>query len=88
MSSPASDVFREELAYFEEHCEELLRDHEGKFALVKGRELIDTFDTAENAYVAGVERFGNEPFLVKPIVQQEPTAQVPVLSLGLLSAHP
>ncbi len=48
--------------------------------------MIGTFDTAENAYVAGVERFGNVPFLIKQIVEKEPVGHIPALTLGLVRA--
>lgn len=81
-------ILREELKFFESRRAEWLERHEGKFALIKGSTLVDTFDTAENAYVAGVQQFGNVPFLVKQIVRQERTERLPALSLGLLRAHP
>lgn len=52
------------------------------------RSLLGTFDTAEAAYVEGVHRFGNTPFLIKEILPEEPVAHLPALSLGLLRAHP
>jgi len=80
------DVLREELAFFEEKRHELVKTYLGKFALVKGRNLIDTFTTFPEAYTKGVELFGLEPFLVKPILPEEPKHAVPVLSLHLLHA--
>ena len=77
-----------ELKYFNDHREKWLVDHKGKYALVKGQELVGTFDTAENAYVEGVRRFGNTAFLVKQILDEEPVVHVPALTLGLLSARP
>jgi hypothetical protein len=75
-----------ELAYFEEHRQELLQHHEGKFALVKGRELVGTFTTFAEAFEAGVARFGNVPFLIKPVTAAESLAQAPALYTGVLSA--
>ena len=77
-----------ELKFFNANRAKWLADHKGKFVLVKGEELVGAFDTAENAYVEGVGRFGNTPFLVKQILDEEPVLHVPVLTLGLLSAHP
>ena len=78
----------EERAFFDAHREQLLKEHPGKFALIKGHELIGAFDSDENAYTEGVERFGNSPFLVRRIEEQDPTAQFPALTFGLLRAHP
>lgn len=75
-----------ELTFFYAHRDEWLKDHREKWALVKGEELVDTFDSAENAYEAGVERYGTESFLVKQIIESDPVAEIPVLSIGLLSS--
>lgn len=75
-----------ELMWFQEHKDELLRNYEGKFALVKGQKLIDTFTTAEEAYTRGVALFGTDPFLIKQITREEQVAQIPSLMLGLMNA--
>ncbi len=80
------EVLQEELAFFEQKRPELVKTHLGKFALVKGRTLVDTFTTFQEAYAKGVELFGPEPFLVKPILPEEPKHAIPVLSLHLLHA--
>ena len=79
---------QEELEFFGANRDKLLVEHQGKFALIKGSELIGTFDTEENAYEAGVARFGNNPFLIKQVLETEPSVRFPALSLGLLRAHP
>jgi hypothetical protein len=78
------DPLQEELAFFEAHRDQLLKDHLGKFALIKGSELIGTFDTDENAYEKGVERFGRAPFLIRRIEATNPTAEFPALTFGLV----
>ena len=79
---------QEERAFFDANRDKLLREHAGKFALIKGAELIGTFDTDETAYTEGVDKFGNSPFLVRKIEETDPTAQFPALTFGLLRAHP
>ena len=44
-----------------------LKQHEGKFVLIKGEEIIDTFTSYEDAIKEGYQRFKLEPFLVKQI---------------------
>ena len=77
----------QELAYFEANRTRWLSEYADKFVLIKGTELVGTFDTAENAYTAGLERFGNTVFLIKQVLSEEPVAYVPALSLGLIRAH-
>ena len=56
-----------ELETFEKKLPELKAEHEGKFALVHGDELVDVFTSYEDAIEAGYSRFGLDPFLVKQI---------------------
>lgn len=76
-----------ELAYFSQNKDRLLAAHEGKFALVKDDEFVGAYDTAENAYQAGVTRFGDASFLVKQVVRAEQVYTNHALSMGLLRAH-
>jgi hypothetical protein len=44
-----------------------LKEHEGKFVLIKGDEIVDYFAAYEDAIKAGYQRFKLEPFLVQQI---------------------
>ena len=48
-----------------------LKEHEGKYALVHGNDLVDVFITYEDALKEGYQKFKLEPFLVKRIESQE-----------------
>ena len=81
-------MLEQELEYYESIKETLLKHYKGKFALIKGQELIGTFDTDRQVYTEGVERFGSEEFLARPITEEESVAKYPALTLGLLTdAH-
>jgi hypothetical protein len=57
-----------EIEYYNELRPELLKEHgEGKFVLIKGRELLGVFDTNEEAYSAGFDAYGFVSFLLRPI---------------------
>ncbi len=58
-----------ELATFLRALPKLLEDgHEGRHALVKGDEVFSVWDTFEDGYQAGRERFAwGEQFLVQPV---------------------
>jgi len=60
-------ALEKELETFERKLPELKAEHEGKFALVHGDELVDVFSSYEDAIKAGYSRFGLSPFLVKQI---------------------
>jgi len=83
-----ANMLDEELAFFSANKNQWLQEHKGKFALVKGSQLIGVYDSPENAYVEAVKRFGNSPVLIKQISEDEQEIQIPALTLGLLSAHP
>jgi len=73
-----------ELKYFTDHKEELLRHHEKQFVLIKGDQFAGAYTTEAEAYKAGLEKFGNKPFLIKQVLKEETVAHFPALTLGLL----
>jgi hypothetical protein len=80
-------ALEKELALFEKMKPELLKNHEGKFALIHGEEFLGTYDSAENAYAEGVKRFGRETFLVKKISATAEVYRNQALALGLMHAR-
>ena len=79
-------ILTEEYAYFAEIRAELLKEQEGRYALIKGKKLIGVFDTDTDAYQVGVMQFGNEVFLIVRISQEDENYWIPTLELGLLDA--
>jgi hypothetical protein len=77
-----------EIAYFDEIKQHLLDSAEGKYALILGRHLEGTFDSAENAYSAGILKFEQEQFLVRKVTRTEQVFTNHALSHGLLNVHP
>jgi hypothetical protein len=47
-------------------------DHEGKFVLIHGTEVVDFYSTYEDAIKVGYAKFGLDPFLVKQVSRMEP----------------
>jgi hypothetical protein len=76
-----------EIKHFESHKDEWLEHYQNKYALVKGEQLIDTFDTIEAAYRAGVEKFKTEPFLIRKIQKEEPVQYFSSLTPGITNAN-
>jgi len=75
-----------ELRFFDEHREELLQQHAGKYALIKGETLHGAFDTQENAYEHGVDLFGPDEFLIKQVLPEDPVEDLTSHILGLTHA--
>ena len=55
-----------ELKTYKEKLNEL-KEFEGKFVLIKGNSVVDTYTSYEDAIKEGYSKFGLEPFLVKQI---------------------
>jgi hypothetical protein len=64
-------ALEKELATYNAKLAEL-KQHEGKFVLIHGEEVVDTFASYEDAIKEGYKKFGLEPFLVKQILAIEP----------------
>jgi hypothetical protein len=80
-------MLEKERKYFSEHLAELISQYSGKFVVVKGDELIGTFNTIEDALGEGARRFGLQPFLVRQVTTAEVTEiNIPALTLGILRA--
>lgn len=48
----------------------LLRDHKGKFALLRDGQVVEFFDTAGMAQIAGIERFDDALFSVQKVIEE------------------
>lgn len=81
-----NDKLAQEIATFEKHRADLEKSHPGKFVLIKGDEVLGTFDTFENAAAEGVRLFPKEDFLIRQI--GAPVAQLsPAIVYGLTGVH-
>jgi len=76
-----------ELEFFEKIRAKLLETNEGQFALIKGEEFIEAFTTEEQAYIAGVQKYGVDSFLIKKIRKEDMVHSIPALHAGLFNAH-
>lgn len=77
-------ALQEELRFFEKNKLEYLKHYQGQFVLIKDKRLIGSYTTEEEAYKAGIEQFGNTPFLIKRVVKEEPINVIPALMVGLI----
>ena len=76
-----------ELAFYKDQKTELLKHHEGQFALIKDKKLIGTYTTWEEAFKDGVKRLGNVPFLIRLVQEKDEIVQFPALAVGVISAR-
>jgi len=78
---------KEELGYFVSVKEELLKHYKGQFALIKGKELIGTYTTWEEAFNNGIKQLGNVPFLIRQVQEKDEVVQFPALAVGAINAR-
>jgi hypothetical protein len=83
MTISGTITLQTELDQFERLRLSLLDRASGRFALVKGRDLVDTFGSEAEAIREGYRRFGNEPFLVKHIVEADVPLNFTSFNLGM-----
>jgi hypothetical protein len=62
----------EEIATYGDHRPQLLREHLGRFVLIKGADILGIFPDYSTALREGYRRFGVVPFLVRQIADPEP----------------
>ena len=67
------NLLSEEIKTYIENKEVLLRDSSGKFVLIKEDKIIGVYDTRNDAIKVGIDKFGNQPFLVKKISEIDET---------------
>lgn len=80
-------ALEEEREFYLSRKAELLQHHKDQFALIKGRTFVGAFTTAEEAFKEGVRRFGNQPFLIQQVKEQDDIVQHPALSVGVISVN-
>jgi len=83
MSRSEAITLQSELDFFENHRLELVDRASGKYALVKGSELVGVFETETEAIRAGYQRFANDGFLVKQIVEADVPLKFTSFDLGV-----
>lgn len=85
MVNITKNVLTEELRLYSKEKKNFLKSYRGQFVLIKGQKLVGSFTTEAEAYKVGVERFGNSPFLIKKVVQEEQKADIPALTIGVIN---
>jgi hypothetical protein len=87
MTMSEQNPLQTELEYFQKHKSEFLKLYEGQFVLIKGETFAGTFTTEAEAYKAGLEKFGNKPFLTKQVLDNDETVYYPALTIGVLNVR-
>ncbi len=80
-----TDALQTELNFYNKRKEELLRVYKGQFVLIKGEKFIGAYTTDAEAYKAGLEQFGNHPFLIKQVLEDDAKISYPALTVGAIN---
>lgn len=80
-------LFEKELQYFKEHKEDLLKHYKDQYVVIKGDHFLGAYTTEQEAYGAGLDNFGNVPFLIKKVAEVDEILRFPALALGVLNAN-
>ncbi|MDP9190739.1 MAG: hypothetical protein M3P06_03445 [Acidobacteriota bacterium] len=83
MADMDTPPLQNEIAFFEARRAELLKQAKGRFVLIKNDRVIDVFESSTAAIRRGYEEFGNEPFLVKQVVDVEIPLNFTSFNLGV-----
>jgi hypothetical protein len=70
-------LLQTELEYFQKHKQEYLKLYRGQFVLIKGEVFAGTYTTEAEAYKAGLEKFGNTPFFIKQVLDNDESISYP-----------
>ncbi len=69
-----SDLIREQIEtnykVFQQKLPSILESHRGKFALMRNSEIIEYFDTARDAFVAGQKMYEDKLFSIQEVVEK------------------
>ena len=84
MSDINKNILQKELDFYNKNKAKYLETYKEQFVLIKGEKLMNSFTTEEEAYKAGVAKFGNEPFLIKKVVEEEQIESIPALTAGVI----
>lgn len=85
MVDEGKNILQNELDYYEKNKSDFMAKYKEQYVLIKGEEFAGSFTTAEEAYKAGVDKFGNEPFLIKQVLEKEEVVTFPALTVGAIN---
>ncbi len=77
-------VLKKELKFFERNKSRFIKKYPGQYVLIKDNNLQGSYSTEEEAYKAGIEKFGNTPFMIRQVLKDEPIYAIPALNVGLV----
>ncbi len=68
---------QEEFELFQANKDEWIKEHEGRFVLIKGKQVVGFFDDEQHAIDEGLKRFPNTAFFVDEVAEKDDIRFVP-----------
>jgi hypothetical protein len=65
-------TFEEDVVYFNSIAPDLVKEHKGKFVLIKDKKNIGIFSSFEDAHKEALKLFGNVDVLIAQIIVEAP----------------
>jgi hypothetical protein len=75
---------RAELEFYLSQPDSWKKDFQGKFAVIKNREVHKVFDSRADALAYALEKFGNTKFLIQPIGAEDTINYTTQALLGMV----
>lgn len=85
MSSNVESILFKELVAYNRMKRKLLEKYEGKVVVIKDEKLVGVYCSEEEALKDVLERYGFVPVLIKRVVRDEKSEDIPAYVYGLLS---
>ena len=79
LQSPLKETLKVELETFQERLPEFLETHPGEHVLIHKEDVGGFFPTQQEGIEAGYARYGNVPFLVQQILEEQPVIEMPLV---------
>jgi hypothetical protein len=84
---PEQKPLQKEYEFYLRIKPDLLKNSKGKFVVIKDQNVEGAFDTDSDAYKAGLSKFGNVPFLIIQVSEEDQNTRIPLLELGFTDAN-
>jgi hypothetical protein len=77
-----------EIQFFQKNKPEYLKLYKDQYVLIKGDKFNGAYTTDAEAYKSGLEEFGNQPFLIKQVLEDDTNVSYPALTVGAINITP
>lgn len=81
-------TLQKEIQFFQKNKPEYLKLYKDQYVLIKDDKFTGAYTTDAQAYKSGLEQFGNQPFLIKQVLEDDAQFSYPALTVGAININP